>query len=246
MIFESKLDPNPIPNEIFKINGEPIKLCTEFDFLGITIDNKLTWKAHTKKLLGKITRTVGVMRKIKRYAPFSVMKTLYQSLINSRFSYGIRCWGFACSQLETIQKKAIRVMANRKSNSHTSPIFKSNSILKLPDLFKLSCLKMHYRIERDLAAPIFRTFHTRNWEVHDHNTRQRVIRIIEPNFKRNKDCFRYSLPKLLIDLPGNLLEPVYTASLRTFSSHLKQYFIDLYPSTCLKTPCQPCGRLPLY
>ena len=41
MIFENKLNPNPIPTEVLKINGENIKLCTEFDFLGITIDNKL-------------------------------------------------------------------------------------------------------------------------------------------------------------------------------------------------------------
>ena len=134
MIFENRLNPNPVPKDAFKINGVKIKLCTEFDFLGIFIDNKLTWKSHTKKLLGKITRTVGVMKKIKRYAPFSVMKTLYQSLINSRLSYGVRCWGYACSQLVPVQKKAIRVMANRKMNSHTSPLFKDYNILKLPDL----------------------------------------------------------------------------------------------------------------
>ena len=137
MIFESKLNPMPTPTDPFKINGQDIKLCTEFDFLGIVIDNKLTWKGHTKKLRGKLTRTIGVMKKIKRYVPPFVMKTLYQSLINSRFSYGIKCWGYACSQLITVQSKAVRVMVNAKLNSHTSPILKNNRIHKLPELFRL-------------------------------------------------------------------------------------------------------------
>ena len=196
--------------------------------------------------MGKITRTVGVMKKVKRYAPLSVLKTLYQSLVNSRLCYGIKCWGHACSKLITTQKKAIRVMANKKINSHTSPLFKTHNILKLPDLFKVNCLKMHYRIERELAAPVFRSLHTRNWEVHNHNTRQREIRIIKPNFQTNKDCFRFSLPNLLVEMPSHLLEPVHSVSLPTFANNIKRYFVNQYWTVCTQSPCQPCGRLPLY
>ena len=244
MIFESRLDPRPLPTEPLKINGEAIKQCTEFDFLGLTIDSKLTWKPHTSKIFGKITRTLGVMKKVKRYAPPPVLKMLYQSLVNSHFSYGIKCWVYACSTLITTQKKAIRIMSNVKNNSHTSPLFKNNGILKLLDIFKLSCLKMHYRIERELAAPAFRSLHTRNWEVHNHNTRQRVIRITQPNFQSHKDCFRFSLPSLLDEMPGELLDPLHNVSISTFAHNIKKYFLDQYWSVCTKDPCQPCGRLP--
>ena len=93
---------------------------------------------------------------------------------------------------------------------------------------------------------IFRTFHTRNWELHIHNTRQRDIRLIHPNFESNKNCFRFFLPKLLTELPGELLESLYNVSIKTFSNHIKKYFIDQYWSVCTKSPCQPCGRLPLW
>ena len=136
-------------------------------------------------------------------------------------------------------------MANKKMNSHTSPIFKTHNILKLEDLFRVSCLKMHYRIERGLAAPVFRSLQTRNWEVHNHNTRQREIRIIHPNFETNKNCFRFFLPMLLNEVPSELLERLHDVTLKTFSYHLKRYFIDQYRLVCTKSPCQPCGRLPL-
>ena len=56
MIFENKLNRNPTPTESLKINGVKIKLVNEFEFLGITLDSKLNWKAHTKKIMGKIKR----------------------------------------------------------------------------------------------------------------------------------------------------------------------------------------------
>ena len=186
------------------------------------------------------------MKKVKRYAPLTVLKILYQSLVNSRFSYGIKCWGHACSALTTIQKKAIRIMTNSKRNTHTSPLFKRHNILKLSDLFKVSCLKMHYRIERELAAPAFRSLHTRNWEVHHHNTRQREIRVEQPNFQSHKDCFRFSLPHLLAEIPNDQLEPIFSVSPLTFAKKIKWYFIDKYTTECNQFPCQPCGRLPHY
>ena len=245
MIFNNPLCPDPPPTEPLKINGEAIKLVKEFDFLGITIDDHLNWKAHIKKLTGKISRTVGVMKKIKRFAPPAVLKILYHSLINSRLSYGIKSWGFVSSKLLTLQKKAVRVMTNRKSNSHTSPLFKENKIIYVTDMLKLNCLKMHYRIERNLAAPIFRSLQTRNWEVHDHFTRQREIRIMAPTFQRNKDCFRFYLPILINELPSSLLESIFSVSLPNFARHVKEYFINLYRTVCTNVPCQPCGRLPL-
>ena len=243
MIFHNKLDRRMVPLEPLKINGTKIKLVDEFDFLGITIDSKLTWKPHTKKIIGKISRTVGMMKKIKRYAPSNVLKTLYQSLVNSHLTYGIKCWGFAHNQVMPIQKKAIRVMTNSKTNSHTSPLFKHNKILKVEDMFKLSCLKMHFKIEREVSAPIFRSIHTRNWEVHDYNTRQRVIRVIHPNFRSNINCFRFYLPLLINEVPSALLERLHTCSLATFSYHVKEFFLNQYRSVCEKRPCQPCGRL---
>ena len=244
MIFKNPLDPKQPPTEKFKINGETIKLVEEFEFLGITIDFQLNWKAHTKKIIGKINRTLGDMKKIKRYAPAYVLKMLYQTLVNSRFTYGIKCWGHAHNQVEKTQKKAIRIMANKKVNSHTSPLFKQYFILKLEDLFKLNCLKMHYRIENELAAPIFRTFHTRNWEIHSHNTRQTHIRVMHPQFERNKDCFRFYLPNLINEIPSELLQLIHTCSLKTFTWHIKKYFVDQYSAVCLKHVCPQCGRYP--
>ena len=105
MIFNNKYNPHPNPTERLKINNISIDLVSEFNFLGVTIDNELNWVAHTQKINSKTSRTLGILKKLKRIAPLSVLTTLYSTMILTNFTYGIKAWGFAHSKLSTIQKK---------------------------------------------------------------------------------------------------------------------------------------------
>ena len=49
-------------------------------------------------------------------------------------------------QLQILQKKAIRIIDNKKYNEHTDPIFKNLKILKLEDVKKYNLLKLAYEI----------------------------------------------------------------------------------------------------
>ena len=46
------------------LNGVEIEKVSEFKFLGIHIDEHLSWKSHMNKLLAKIFKNLGVVRKI--------------------------------------------------------------------------------------------------------------------------------------------------------------------------------------
>ena len=245
MIFPNKLDPKPPPKEKLEINKIKLSVVSQFDFLGITIDSKLTWTPHTTKIAGKISRIIGVMKKIKRYAPPSVMKTIYQALVFTRLNYGIKAWGFAHNKVFNIQKKAIRVMDNKKVNAHTDPIFKKHNLLKVEDIFKTSCLKLHYKIENNLVAPYLSSLLVRNWTVHQYATRTNEVRMVHPKFQTHKNCLRYYLPVLIRETPDALLSQMFRHTISTFKFNLKRYYIRQYPAVCMKHVCQPCGRLPL-
>ena len=82
MIFHNNqtvISVNKIPNLI--ICETNIERVTMFNFLGITINECINWRAHTSKIANKISRTLGVMNRLKRYLPISVMKLMYDSLI---------------------------------------------------------------------------------------------------------------------------------------------------------------------
>ena len=93
MIFHYRqriLTENDIPR--LMINNAIIERVTEFNFLGLTVNEYMNWNSHTQKIANKISRTLGVINRLKRYLPSSAMKLMYDSLILSHLQFGIRTY----------------------------------------------------------------------------------------------------------------------------------------------------------
>ena len=176
MIFHSphkKLDENHIP-EIY-INNTPITRTTDFNFLGLIINDTVKWDSHINYISGKISRVLGVMKRIKRFVPLNVLKLIYCSLISSHLNYGVVAWGFNFQRLFKLQKRAMRLITNSKYNAHTEPIFKTLKILQLPDIFKLRCLKLYFKLKHNQLPLYFHQILIDNRAIHQYNTRQRGL-----------------------------------------------------------------------
>ena len=110
MIFHYRqriLTENDIPH--LMINNTLIEQVTEFNFLGLTVNEFMIWNSHTQKIANKISRTLGVMNRLKRYLPISAMKLMYDSLILSHLQFGITNWGFEWDRISKLQKQALRM-----------------------------------------------------------------------------------------------------------------------------------------
>ena len=173
MIFRNnKISSVSLPAN-FSINGEPIEIVQDFNFLGITLDSTLSWTPHHKKVISKVSRALGVIKQVKKVLPMSALKTLYSSLNLPHFNYGLKLWGSSCNAVELIQKRAVRVVTNSKYFAHTSPLFKAQKLMRVADLYNYQCLIFHYKIEHGLVPEYFRNFTIHNWNVHTHFTRGR-------------------------------------------------------------------------
>ena len=129
-------NPKIITNYSITINNSTIEQEDHFKFLGVTLDQNITWNPHVDKVSIKISRVSGLLRKLQHYFPKHILITIYNSLIHSHLMYGrLLVWGFQSMRVEKLQKKAIRVLANRSYISHTTPIFKELRILKFTDLY---------------------------------------------------------------------------------------------------------------
>ena len=79
---------------LLTINDTVIERVTEFNLLWLTTNEFMNWNSHSSKISNKISRTLGVMNRLKRYLPFSALKLMYSSLILSRLQFAITSWGF--------------------------------------------------------------------------------------------------------------------------------------------------------
>ena len=77
-----------------------------------------------------------------------MLKIICNSLFVSNINYCITAQGGNLShghRLIKLLKKVIRCIAQSKYNSHTSPLFKNLSVLKIVDVYKMDCLKLFYK-----------------------------------------------------------------------------------------------------
>ena len=96
------------------INGKIIKKVDETKFLGINVDNKLSWKPHIAKLNKKLKSACGRLYRIKNFLPSQLHKQIYHSLFESHLTYAISVWGGVSinklNQIFCTQKKCLRII----------------------------------------------------------------------------------------------------------------------------------------
>ena len=158
-------------NSLTLILGQnTIKQVSETKFLGVNIDDKLSWQSHVKYLNTKLKCEIGKLNGIRNLIPSELYKNLYHTLFESHLSYGITAWGgISKSAIEPIfitQKKCIRVMFGDREayldkfktcararpyenrflgpefyrREASKPLFNSNKLLTVHNLYKYHCL----------------------------------------------------------------------------------------------------------
>ena len=179
-------------------------------YLGLILDNKLSWKQHISELCKKLSRAVGMLCKIRSFCSDSVMRTLYYSLFNSHLSYGLVVWGNAnksdLSKIISLQNKAIKVLS-KTTHLHDLEISKEYSelrILKFEDqlFYQISSLMWDYDHNR-LPSSLSQKFKKIS-TVHNLNTRASSHgKLYCPKVNTNKygmKSFKYQGAKVLNDI----------------------------------------------
>ena len=125
MLFSNTKDIKP--NITIGINGQPITCVTKTKFLGVIIDNKLSWKEHISYVCGKVAKGIGIVSKVRKYLNKSTLLELYYSFIYPYLTYCNQVWGLSCKShmdaLVKLQKRAIRIISGVHPRTHTDPLF---------------------------------------------------------------------------------------------------------------------------
>ena len=112
MIFHSSSVKVPSDSDI-KIGKKLIKIVKFVEFLGLLLDEHLSWRYHLSGPSIKLARTCGMFFKIRNLLPLDVLICLYNALFLSFLQYGLVVWGQTYASytdpIFNLQKKAVRV-----------------------------------------------------------------------------------------------------------------------------------------
>jgi hypothetical protein len=218
-----------------KIGKQYIQRARYVKFLGVLMDEHLSWKYHTTELCKKLSRTAGIFFKVRHYVPLPTLICLYNSLFSSFLSYGITAWGLTyetyLNPLFRLQKKILRAMQFQPFSAPSSPIFLSLKLLKLQDVLHTNILTFVYKALNKLSPPFFHDYFHPNSAVHRIGTRQATRGDLFSALKNTTlyglQTIQYFGSKLWNTLP--IFIRVAT-SVAVFRSKLKSYFIESYNS----------------
>ena len=122
-----------------EINGHKMIRTKEVTFLGVILDENLSWKSHISHIAGKISKSVGIIGRSSPCLTKLALKTLYCSLVYPYFQYCIIVWGSTyptnLNRLILLQKRIVRIVNKKPFDAHTDPLFKDLKFLKFVDIY---------------------------------------------------------------------------------------------------------------
>ena len=113
MLFGTK---QKLANASFKtqLHGSDIERVRNFSYLGVTLDEYLSWKEHVSKVFTKVNKRLGLLGRIRSCLTLKTAKCVYNCLVLPVLCYTDTAWGelsVDCkSRLQRLQNRAARIM----------------------------------------------------------------------------------------------------------------------------------------
>lgn len=87
------------------IRGTPLQGVDFYDYLGVRLDNSLSFKPQIARTVSGCNARLFTLSKIRQFIPESVAILIYKTLILSKLTYGgIVCWSAISKELDKLQK----------------------------------------------------------------------------------------------------------------------------------------------
>ena len=108
------------------INDQSIERVNHTQFLGVIIDDQLTWSQHVNHICNKVSNGMGILLRARKIMYGQTLITLYNALIKPHFIYCITIWRNTfkkyLNKVHLIQKKVIRIITFSEFSAHTAPL----------------------------------------------------------------------------------------------------------------------------
>jgi hypothetical protein len=122
-------------------NTKIANTCTT-KFLGLTLENTLSWKTHIDTIVPKLSSAIFAIRTVQPFLSQDSLKMIYYSHLHSIITYGLIFWGNShySNTIFRLQKRIIRIIVGLRSRDSCREQFKKLKILLLQSQYILSLL----------------------------------------------------------------------------------------------------------
>ena len=150
--------------------------CKDYaKYLGMILDKNLSFKNHIDQIIIKISKTVGMIAKLRHFLPHKTLIQIYNSLIGPYLSYAIAVWGCAdkchINKILILQKRALRFIYFAKQRDHAIPFFLDAGILPISFLYYENICALMHDVCHERAPRNITDLFIDTKSIHSYNTR---------------------------------------------------------------------------
>ena len=126
--------------KIVKIGDHEIEQVESFKFLGVNIDNHLTFYQQYTQVKTKMKKGIAALYHVRNVLPIKTKLIIFNSLVKPAYEYGSPIWTLALyptqvQEITRLQKRAIRLAFGARKTAHTEQLFKKGKIIRFDLLF---------------------------------------------------------------------------------------------------------------
>ena len=226
MIFKAKNKKMNLDLNI-KIGNEIIERVNT-NFLGLIIDDDLSWKHHIIKVTSKISKLCGIMVRARHYLPIRTLRTVYNAMVYPYLSYCNVVWASTypsrLDALYKVQKKILRIITFSKYQQESRQLFVSLQLLNIYELNSHQIGLFMYSYTKGSLPSAFSNYFSMNNSIHEHYTRSSEklhMKFTRTNYGRFS--IKYKGPMIWNTLPDVLKN---IKSLQMFRKELKTFVLN--------------------
>ena len=166
-----------------KINGLAVEEKEYTKYLGILIDNKLTFSKHIQHVNSRLAKGNAILSMVRHFIPKSTLLNTYHAYIQPHIDYCLNVWGNTYKTLllpvKRQQRKAIRLMNFKKKHDETAELFSNDKVLPFDESLKLSSAKLIWKVNNSHLPPTLNTLFNKRTQENSYHLPFRRLNITQ-------------------------------------------------------------------
>ena len=142
---------------VLQLNGCNLNEVNQCKYLGVIIDQNLTWKLHIDYMCRKLVKNLFLLRKARMYITEHIARTLYYTIIQSHLDYCSPVWSntfdISLNKLRVLQKRALRIVLQVDYTVSSDALFQRTNVELIDLRWKKTNLMLMFRIIQNQNIP---------------------------------------------------------------------------------------------
>ena len=215
--------------------NEILEWVSVFEYLGLSLDNRLLFNIQIEKVCSRIARGRGIIYRLSSFFPINILLSLYNTLVYPHTIYNVVIWGGVAktriNRVNVALNKTLRIILGVRYNLVGVPLMDTNSmyrdlsVLKFSDIYVYFIALFIYSIFYGTNQYLFNELISVNIPSHGYNTRGNNLSVPYFRLEHSKQFPSSRCIEVFNKLPIYLFQP---SSISVFKRNLRSYLLSKY------------------